>query len=200
MRERSRSGDAISGRFVATASRTAPPSASPSPSRVSTTSVDPESWIPASHTAMAATRKIRTSGTNPRPENTNRFYRNDRPARTRRRQRGSPAGTSTSCPLGERLGDASAPTGRSRAVARLGDATERAMLAYDRRRPRRCGANIAAAPPGGYPRSTLPSAPARVVGWRPLRVRCRRACGRGRRTGRCGRSARGSRRVARVVA
>ena len=141
-----------------------------------------------------------TSGTNPRPENTPPLYRNDRPARTRRRQRGSPAGTSTSCPLGERLGDASAPTGRSRAVARLGDATERAMLAYDRRRPRRCGANIAAAPPGGYPRSTLPSAPARVVGWRPLRVRCRRACGRGRRTGRCGRSARGSRRVARVVA
>ena len=71
---------AISGRFVATASRTAPPSASPSLSRVSSTSVEPESWIPANHTATAAIRKIRTSGTNPRPENTPRLYRSDRRA------------------------------------------------------------------------------------------------------------------------
>src|SRR5580765_4298163 len=70
---------AISGRFVAIASRIAPPSASPRPSRVSSTSVEPERWMPATQTAPAATAKIRTSGASPRPENTGQFYSARRP-------------------------------------------------------------------------------------------------------------------------
>ena len=61
---------AISGRLVAIASRIAPPSASPRPSRVSSTSVELERWMPATQIAPAATAKIRTSGTRPRLENT----------------------------------------------------------------------------------------------------------------------------------
>ena len=64
---------AISGRFVATASRIAPPRASPSPSRMSSASVELESRIPASQTVAAAARKIRTSGARPRPANTRQF-------------------------------------------------------------------------------------------------------------------------------
>jgi len=52
---------AISGRLVAIASRISPPSASPSPSRVDSTSVVFERWIPATHTAPAAAAKIATS-------------------------------------------------------------------------------------------------------------------------------------------
>jgi hypothetical protein len=65
---------AISGRFVASASRITPPSASPSPRPVSSTSVARESQIPANQTAPAATAKIRTSGARPKPENTGEFY------------------------------------------------------------------------------------------------------------------------------
>ena len=49
---------AISGRLVATASRTTPPSAVPRCRRVERTSVWLDSEIPAIHTAAAAARKI----------------------------------------------------------------------------------------------------------------------------------------------
>src|SRR4051794_3241569 len=52
---------AISGRFVATASSSSPPSASPRPRRVASTSVVSESWTPASQTKVAAATKMSTS-------------------------------------------------------------------------------------------------------------------------------------------
>ena len=50
---------AISGRFIAIASRISPPSAWPRPSRDESTSVVSESLIPASQIAIAAAAKIR---------------------------------------------------------------------------------------------------------------------------------------------
>jgi hypothetical protein len=38
--------------------------------------VELERWIPVTQTAPAAARKMRMSGTRPRPENTSGFYRN----------------------------------------------------------------------------------------------------------------------------
>jgi hypothetical protein len=52
---------AISGRLPATASRTTPPSASPSPKRRSMTSVVFDSAVPAIQMAMAPIAKTRTS-------------------------------------------------------------------------------------------------------------------------------------------
>src|SRR4051812_9075575 len=58
---------AISGRFVASASRIRPPSADPRCSRVASTSVWSESWMPATQIAAAAAAKIasRTSRGSP---------------------------------------------------------------------------------------------------------------------------------------
>jgi hypothetical protein len=52
---------ATSGRLPAIASRTTPPSASPSPKRRSMTSVVFDSAVPAIHVAIAPTAKTRTS-------------------------------------------------------------------------------------------------------------------------------------------
>src|SRR5512144_2534557 len=61
---------AISGRFVAIASRISPPSASPSPRRDESTSLVSESSIPATQTAPAPPRKMSTSQGSARPPNT----------------------------------------------------------------------------------------------------------------------------------
>ena len=59
---------AISGRLVAIARRMSPPSASPSPRRVASTSVVSESLIPAYHTASAARAKTATTAGSGRPD------------------------------------------------------------------------------------------------------------------------------------